>query len=149
MVERRYLEDIDVGLELESELRQVTQADIEAFSRLTGDHDPLHTDAGAVGPGSPYDAPIAHGLLVTSISSGQPTAADDWDLGVYLEESRRFLAPVHAGDAIRTVSTVTDVRRSRSNPARGIVTLAVRVLNGRDELVQQGVDVVLVGARSR
>jgi acyl dehydratase len=44
---------------------------------------------------------------------------------------------------------VTEVRRSRSNPARGIVTLAVRVLNGRDELVQQGVDVVLVGARSR
>lgn len=146
-VARSYLEDIDVGLELQSDARPVTQADIEAFCRLTGDHNPLHTDAGAVGSGSPYDAPIAHGLLVTSISSGQPTAADDWDLGVYLEESRRFLVPVHAGDVIRTVSTVTDVRRSRSNPARGIVTLSVQVLNDRDELVQEGVDVVLVGAR--
>ena len=52
------------------------------------------------------------------------------------------------GDAIRTVSTVTDVRRSRSKPDRGVVTMQVSVLNQRGEVVQEGVDVVLVGARS-
>ncbi|MDQ3210387.1 MAG: MaoC family dehydratase [Actinomycetota bacterium] len=145
---RTHLEDIEVGLELVSDPRTITAADITAFADLTGDHNLLHTDPQAVGEASPYDAPIAHGLLVTSIASGQPTTADDWDLGIYLEESRRFLAPVYAGDEIRTISTVTDVRRSRSKPDRGVVTLQVRVLNQRDEVVQEGVDIVLVGARS-
>ena len=142
-----HLEDIEAGLELVSAERVVSAADISAFADLTGDHNPLHADAGAVADGSPYDAPIAHGLLVTSISSGQPTPADDWALNIYLEATRRFVAPVFAGDAIRTVSTVTEVRRSRSKPDRGVVTMQVRVRNQRDEVVQAGVDVVLVGAR--
>jgi acyl dehydratase len=143
-----YLEDIEVGLELVSPARTITAGDIVAFAQLTGDHNPLHLEPAAVAGASPYDAPIAHGLLITSISSGQSTQADDWALGIYLEETRRFVAPVFAGDAIRTASTVTDVRRSRSKPDRGIVTMQVRVLNQRDELVQEGTDVVLVGARS-
>ena len=142
-----YLEDIHPGDELVSEPRTITARDIDAFVELTGDDDPLHLDPAAVGEASPYDAPIAHGLMVTSISSGQSTEADDWALGIYLEETRRFVAPVFVGDAIRTVSTVTDVRRSRSKPDRGVVTMRVRVLNQRDEMVQDGTDVVLVAAR--
>ena len=141
-----FLEDIEVGLELATEPREVTAHDITVFADLTGDHNPLHADPATVAEGSPYDAPIAHGLLVTSISSGQPTAADDWALGIYLEESRTFTAPVYAGDSIRTVSTVSEVRRSRSKPDRGVVTMRVRVLNQRDEIVQDGIDIVLVGA---
>ena len=146
-MDRIHLEDIEVGLELVTEPREVTAHDIAVFADLTGDHNPLHVDPAAVAEGSPYDDPIAHGLLVTSISSGQPTAADGWALGIYLEETRRFVAPVYAGDSIRTLSTVTDVRRSRSRPDRGVVTMDVRVVNQRDEVVQAGVDVVLVGAR--
>jgi len=146
-VDRTHLEEIEVGLELVSDPVTITSADIAAFAELTGDHNPLHVDAAAVGDASPFDAPIAHGLLVTSISSGQPTSADRWALGIYLEETRRFVAPGFAGDAIRTVSTVTEVRRSRSKPDRGVVTMQVRVLNQRDELVQEGVDLVLVACR--
>jgi 3-hydroxybutyryl-CoA dehydratase len=142
-----HLEDIEPGDELVSEPRTIMAHDIDAFVELTGDDNPLHLDPAAVGEASPYDAPIAHGLLVTSISSGQKTAGDDWALGVYLEETRRFVAPVFVGDAIRTVSTVTEVRRSRSRPGRGIVTMHVRVLNQRGEVVQDGTDVVMVAAR--
>ena len=142
-----HLEDIEIGLELVSPARVVSAADIAAFAELTGDHNPLHADVDGVADGSPYDAPIAHGLLVTSISSGQPTSADGWALGIYLEATRRFVAPVFAGDAIRTISTVTEVRRSRSKPDRGVVTMQVQVRNQRDEVVQTGTDVVLVGAR--
>jgi len=142
-----HLEDIEPGDEFVSEPRTITARDIDAFVELTGDDNPLHLDPAAVGEASPYDAPIAHGLLVTSISSGQPTEGGDWALGVYLEEARRFVAPVFVGDAIRTVSTVTEVRRSRSRPDRGVVTMHVRVLNQRDDVVQDGSDVVLVAAR--
>ena len=146
-MDRIHLEDIEVGSVLASPARTITPDDISTFASLTGDHNPLHSDPAAVAEGPPYDAPVAHGLLITSISSGQPTAADGWALGVYLEETRRFVAPVYAGDAIRTLSTVTDVRRSRSKPDCGVVTMDVRVVNQRDEVVQAGVDVVLVGAR--
>jgi acyl dehydratase len=141
-----YLEDIAVGLELVSDARPISEAEIAAFAELTGDRNPLHLDPARV-DGSPYETAIAHGLLVTSISSGQATDADRWALGIYLEETRRFVAPVLAGDAIRTISRVTSVRRSRSAPDRGIVTLDVRVVNQRDEVVQEGTDVVMVGVR--
>jgi acyl dehydratase len=142
-----YLEDIAEGLAIETERRVVSVADIDAFVELSGDDNPLHTDdehARAAG----FAGRIAHGLLVLSIESGLSSQADDWAIGAYLEESRRFVEPVLPGDEIHSVSTVTDVRRSRSKPDRGIVTLAVETMNQRGETVLRGVDVVMVGARS-
>ncbi len=142
-----YLEDIAVGLRLDSGRHTITADEIASFCALSGDHNPLHTDdehARAAG----YREHIAHGLLVLSITSGLPVPGDEWDIDAYLEETRRFRAPVYAGDTIRVSSRVSEVRRSRSNPSRGIVTMDVEVVNQHGELVQTGVDVVMVGARS-
>ena len=142
-----YLEDIAVGLRLDSGRHTITADEIASFCALSGDHNPLHTDdehARAAG----YREHIAHGLLVLSITSGLPVPGDEWDIDAYLEETRRFRAPVYAGDTIRVSSRVSEVRRSRSNPSRGIVTMDVEVVNQHGELVQTGVDIVMVGARS-
>jgi hypothetical protein len=40
------------------------------------------------------------------------------------------------------------MRRSKSRPNTGIVTLSVEVRNQDDEVVQVGTDVLLVGART-
>jgi acyl dehydratase len=85
---------------------------------------------------------------VLSVESGLSSDADDWSMGTYLEETRRFVEPVLPGDEIYSVSEVTDVRRSRSKPDRGIVTLRVQTRNQRDEVVLEGTDVIMVGARS-
>jgi acyl dehydratase len=141
-----YLEDIVEGLVVETERRVVTAADIDAFVELSGDRNPLHTDddyARGVG----FAGRIAHGLLVLSIESGLSSEADDWAMGTYLEESRRFIEPVLPGDEIHSVSEVEAVRRSSSKPDRGIVTLKVETLNQRGEVVLAGTDVIMVGAR--
>jgi acyl dehydratase len=141
-----YLEDLEVGHEIVSASRIVSTQDIEAFSELSDDRNPLHLDdehARAAG----FDGRIAHGLLVLSISSGLASEEDDWAIGAYLEESRRFTAPVFPGDEIHTVSRVTEVRRSRSKPDRGVVSMHVETRNQRGEVVVDGIDVVLVGAR--
>jgi acyl dehydratase len=141
-----YLEDLREGLTIETERRVVTAADIDAFVELSGDRNPLHTDdsyARAVG----FAGRVAHGLLVLSVESGLSSEADDWAIGTYLEESRRFVEPVLPGDEICSVSEVTGLRRSRSKPDRGIVTLKVATRNQRDELVLEGTDVIMVGAR--
>ena len=141
-----YLEDLREGLRIETERRVVTVADIDAFVELSGDRNPLHTDDDYA-RGAGFTGRIAHGLLVLSIESGLPSEADDWAMSTYLEESRRFAGPVMPGDEIRSVSQVTEVRRSRSKPDRGIVTLRVETLNQRDEVVLEGTDVIMVGAR--
>ena len=142
-----YLQDLAEGQKIESERRVVSAADIDAFCELSGDRNPLHTDdeqARAAG----FTGRIAHGLLVLSIASGLGSEEDDWAIGAYLEESRRFVEPVLPGDEIHSASEITEVRRSRSKPDRGIVTLQVATRNQRDEIVLEGTDVVLVGARS-
>jgi 3-hydroxybutyryl-CoA dehydratase len=141
-----YLEDLTEGLKIETERRVVTAADIDAFVELSGDRNPLHTDddyARAAG----FAGRIAHGLLVLSVESGLSSEADDWSIGAYLEESRRFVEPVLPGDEVHSVSEVTGVRRSTSKPDRGIVTLRVETRNQRDEVVLEGTDVIMVGAR--
>jgi acyl dehydratase len=142
-----YLEELSEGLRFETYRRVVTAADIDAFVELSGDANPLHTDdeyARSVG----FAGRIAHGLLVLSVESGLSSDADDWAIGTYLEETRRFVEPVLPGDEIYSVSEVTEVRRSRSKPDRGIVTLRVETRNQRDEIVIEGSDVIMVGARS-
>jgi len=141
-----YLEDLAEGQTIETERRVVSAADIDAFCELSGDRNPLHTDddhARAAG----FAGRIAHGMLVLSIASGLRSDEDDWAIGAYLEETRRFVEPVLPGDEIHSVSEITEVRRSRSKPDRGIVTLRVATRNQRDEVVLEGTDVVLVGAR--
>ena len=142
-----YLEELAEGQKIETERRVVSAGDIDAFCELSGDHNPLHTDdehARATG----FAGRIAHGLLVLSIATGLRSEEDDWAIGAYLEESRRFVEPVLPGDEIHSVSEITGVRRSQSKPDRGIVTLHVATRNQRDEIVLEGTDVVLVGARS-
>jgi 3-hydroxybutyryl-CoA dehydratase len=141
-----YLEDLTEGLRIQTERRVVSAADIDAFCELSGDRNPLHTDdehARAAG----FAGRIAHGVLVLSIESGLASDADDWAIGAYLEESRRFVEPVLPGDEIHSVATITQMRRSRSKPDRGIVTLHVETRNQRDEVVLEGTDVIMVGAR--
>jgi acyl dehydratase len=143
----QYLEDLSAGLRIETERRVVTAADIDAFVELSGDDSPLHTDD-AYARGVGFAGCIAHGLLVLSMESGLSSDADDWAMGTYLEETRRFVEPVLPGDEIYSVSEVTEVRRSRSKPDRGIVTLRVETRNQRGEIVLEGTDVIMVGARS-
>ena len=141
-----YLEDLVAGRKVETERRVVSAADIDAFCDLSGDRNPLHTDD-EYARGAGFAGRIAHGLLVLSIAGGLGSEEDDWAIGAYLEESRRFVEPVLPGDEIHSVSRIDEVRRSRTRPDRGIVTLRVETRNQRDEVVLEGTDVVMVGAR--
>jgi len=146
-MERVYLEQIEAGQSWESARRTVTEADIVNFCGLSGDFNALHTDDRFVREETPFRGRIAHGLLVLSIASGLRSDTDAWHVLAYLEEQRRFVAPVYAGDTISGFWRVESTRRSRSQPDKGIVTLAVEVRNQDGEVVQTGTDVLLVGTR--
>src|SRR5712692_4238747 len=64
-----YFDDVEVGQEWQSPGRTVTQADIVNFAGLSGDFNPIHVDH-EFAKTTPFHQPIAHGLLVLSITSG-------------------------------------------------------------------------------
>jgi acyl dehydratase len=132
----RYFEDYTVGLVDEFGEVEVTAEEIVAFARH---YDPqaMHIDAEA----------SARGPFGGLIASGWHTAAMVMRLFVehYLSrvatlpspgiDELRWALPVRPGDKLRVRVTVTEARRSRSKPDRGVVRSLVEVLNQRDEVV--------------
>jgi acyl dehydratase len=88
-----------------SEPRTVTQADIDAFAELSGDHQWIHVDAERAKAESPYGTTIAHGNLTLAMIDGfrnELISAKGFALGVnYGWNKVRFPAPVPVGSVIR------------------------------------------------
>ena len=98
------------------EWREVTQADIDDFARLSGDDQWIHVDVERAQKESPFGTTIAHGNLTLSIIDGLRRGlieSTGFKLGVNYGWNRvRFPAPVPAGSRIRArveVSSVDDV----------------------------------------
>jgi acyl dehydratase len=119
-----------------------------AFCGVSGDFNPLHTDA-LFAAGTPYGERIAHGALVLSLATGlrQRTGLFDGTLLGLLEiRTWTFRAPVRIGDTIRVVNEVIELRET-SSPGRGIVVQRVDVLNQLADVVQTGEFVLMVARR--
>ena len=86
-----------------TEWREVTQADIEDFARLSGDDQWIHVDVERAKAESPFGTTIAHGNLTLSLIDG-------FKLGVnYGWNKVRFPAPVPAGSRVRASAEVISV----------------------------------------
>lgn len=143
-----YLDDIRLGAEYLSEIRTVERADIDRFAELSGDFNPLHVDEQWVRTNTDYQRCIAHGMLMLSITSGlKCPGMDDWQIEAYLAVERRMQAPAYPGDSVQARFVVAEVRRSRSRPASGIVTVDVTLSNQNQETLQSGTDRFMVGVR--
>jgi acyl dehydratase len=143
---RRYFDEIETGEEYESPGRTVTESDIVLFAGLSGDYNVLHTDAELM-KRSIFGERIAHGLLGLSIQSGLFTRATQAFATLGLAGLRwKFKGPIKIGDTIRVRARVT-AKRDTEKPDRGLVTVERRVLNQRDEIVQEGETDLMVERR--
>jgi acyl dehydratase len=143
---RRYFDDIEVGEEYESPGRTVTETDIVIFAGLSGDYNILHTDAEFMKQ-SIFGERIAHGLLGLSIQAGLFTRATLPYATIALSGLRwKFKGPIKIGDTIRVRARVS-AKKETDKPERGLVTLERRVVNQRDEVVQEGETDLLVERR--
>lgn len=133
------------GVELRTARRTITETDVIGYAGLSNDFNPLHVDDVFARESSPFGRRVAHGQLIASIVTGLRSELDDWPVLSYLGASRQFTAPVMAGDTIVARYRVTEVRPSASRPGARIVTLALEVVNDRDEVVMTGADAMLLG----
>jgi acyl dehydratase len=142
-----YFEDFTPGWEFETAERTVTAADIAAFAELSGDHNPLHLDP-EFARTTPFGTPIAHGALGLALATGllSQTGLTRETLVALTGITWRFRAPIRPGDTIRVRLRVSEQRKLAAGD-RGLVRLAVAVVNQVGEIVQEGEIVELIKRR--
>jgi acyl dehydratase len=144
-----YLDDLRSGQVFETPARTITEADVVAFAGLSGDFNPIHTDI-EFAKDTAYGQRVVYGLLTLSIATGLLDRSRVFSgsavamLGI---SDWTFRKPVFISDTIRVRLTIESVRRTRSDPRRGVVRRLFEVVNQRDEIVQEGHIDVLVRSR--
>lgn len=134
----RHFDQLQGGEIFETVGRTITEADLVSFSALTGDWHPQHADAEWAAAG-PFGERIAHGMLGLSAATGLTSRLGfiDGTAMAFLGIDWKFRRPILMGDTIHVVVNVTDKHAQRMMGG-GIVTFDVRVVNQRDEIVQNG-----------
>lgn len=131
-----YFEDCALHETLRSQGRTVTESDIHQFAGLTGDWNPLHTDAEFSKHGL-FGERIAHGPLIFSLAIGLsvqiPNALPTHFIAAYGIDKLRFTAPTKIGDTIHT--ELKTVGLDAKDDHLGVVTTEVKVINQRGETV--------------
>lgn len=140
----RYYEEFAVGDNFTTRARTITESDIVSFAGLSGDYNPLHTDA-EFARGTPFGERIAHGLLGLSIQSGlsQGLGITEGTTIAFLGLTWNFKAPILIGDTIHVVQSVQEMRETRK-PDRGIIIFSVQVVNQKGEVTQDGTKTMMI-----
>ena len=126
--------------------RTVSARDIELFTEISGDRNPIHYDE-EVAAASRFGGLVVQGGVTSGLLNAVVAEQLPGPGSVFLEVAWNFLAPVRPGDEITAEVTVTDAREDKP-----VTTLATRILNQDGVVVLDGTAVVwrdpVVAARS-
>ena len=144
--ESRYFEHLAPGEWFYIPSRTVTEADFAAFRTVSGDNHPIHYDIEYCRERG-HKGSLAHGFQILSFTAaGASSFAHQIgdSLIAFVEQSSKFLRPVHAGDTLYPVLEITALAPQRST---GVVTLAASMHNQDGELVLTGEQKMLMRKR--
>lgn len=133
-----YFEEFEVGQEITTPARTITETDVVNFAGVSGDFNALHTDA-VFAASTPYEKRIAHGMLVLSVATGL-AARHGFIEGTTLafrEVSWKFSSPVFLGDTIYMVAKVKELK-AMPKMGGGLVVLNASMVNQDGKTVQRG-----------
>ena len=145
----RYFDDFAVGERFVTRGVTLTESMIIDFA-MTYDPQPFHIDVEAARR-SNYEGLIASGFQTLALGfrmvleTGLFRAASMGSPGF---DELRWLKPVRPGDTLHTEIEVVEQKPSSSKPDRGILRLAYRIRNQRDEDVLTFVAMQLLRRRS-
>ncbi len=144
----RYLEEFSVGEVIEHwPGRTITEADNVLFCMLTMNHHPLHSDANYA-EDTQFVQRIVAGPLVYSLVFGMTVPVISGKAIANLATTdMRHTKPVFHGDTVYARTEVLEVRESKSQPDRGIVTVKTEGVNQDGDVVLEFQRAVLVPKR--
>lgn len=133
-----YFEEFEIGTEVISPGRTVTEADVVNFAGLSGDYTQLHTDE-EFAKGTLFGRRIAHGLLVLSIASGLAARLGfiEGTALAFRELTWKFSHPVFLGDTLRFKARCKELK-PMPRLGGGLVVFDVWMINQEDKIVQKG-----------
>jgi len=133
-------DELAEGASFVTDERVLTEADVDSFAALTGDHHPLHTDA-AWAATHPFGERVAHGMLVISAAAGLVPFDPERVLALRALRDVVFKRPARLGETIRVRGKITSLRPLGDDA--GLVGLTWSVLGADDTLLcRAGVDVL-------
>lgn len=143
------IEEFEVGQVDESRGRTITETDVVMFSWLSGDVNPMHTDAEHSAK-SPLGQRIAHGALGLSISTGLSAGfgyLEGTAVAALSVDEWKFLKPILFNDTIRLRATVASTKLT-SKPDRGVLVRRMELINQHGVVVQTGLMSTMVLTRA-
>jgi acyl dehydratase len=146
---QNYFEDLEIDQSITTPTRTMTEADVVLFAGLTGDYNELHTSEYFNQKHTQFGKRVVHGLLVLSIAHGLMFRTNINDAGIAFAsiDEWKFVAPVFIDDTIFVEITVKEKIPSRSKPDRGIVKFHFHIKKVNEEIVQQGIKVLMIRRR--
>ncbi|MEP6844451.1 MAG: phenylacetic acid degradation bifunctional protein PaaZ [Panacibacter sp.] len=135
---RKYFEEVQIGEQIVSGKRTITDADIKAFANLSWDHFYAHTDHTSL-EGTLFEKPVAHGYLIMSAAAGLfvENSAKCPVLLNYGIEELRFTKPVYADTTIYVRFTckekIPQELRGENDIPKGIVKWYVEMFDASNE----------------
>jgi 3-hydroxybutyryl-CoA dehydratase len=113
-----YLEDLKLGMTAEL-TRTITEADVNVFADLTGDHNPVHVDE-AFAKNTIFQTRIAHGAFIASLLSAVMGTQLPGPGAIFRSLNLTYRGPVRLGDTVIAGATVAEII-----PEKQLVTLSV------------------------
>ena len=143
MLPTRRFDQFRIGEVFRAPSRTMTEGVFAAFQAASGDNHPIHYDRAYLARLGHHDL-YAHGYmtLCQAAIGASPLAHEMGEALIgFLEQSSRFLAPVHCGDTIYPAFTITALEPGRST---GVMTLAITLHNQDGVLVAEGMQKYLM-----
>lgn len=150
---RKYFEELEIGDQLLTGKRTVTEADIVNFANLSWDHFYAHTDHTSL-EGTLFEKPVAHGYFVLSAAAGLfvDSSARGPVLLNYGIDELRFVKPVYAGSTIQVRFTckekIEQEKKLDTDLPKGIVKWLVEIMDESGEQVAIATILTMVQKKS-
>lgn len=134
----RFFEDFKIGGVYRSRIgRTITETDNVWFTAITMNTNQVHFNA-EFAAATRFGKPLVNSCLTVAMVTGLSVPDTSENGAANLSWTDIELpVPVFVGDTLWAESQITDLRKSRSNPEVGIVSLRTRGINQRGETVIQ------------
>jgi len=131
-----YYEEFEVGKTIaHGPRRTISESDNQRFCDMTMNQQPLHIDEEFASQ-TRFGERLVNGIYTMALAVGMtiPDTTDGTAIANLGYDDVKHPEPVFHGDTVRAESTIVD-KRETSDGERGVVTMAVEVLNQHDEVV--------------
>nr|WP_274522660.1 MaoC family dehydratase [Klebsiella pneumoniae] len=117
--------------------KTITESDVLLFSGISGDINPVHIND-MVAKQSIFGKRIAHGVLVSGLTSAVLGMQLPGEGTIYLGQDNKFRRPVFIGDTVKATCEVIEI-----NLAKNIAKFSTTTTNQNNEVVIEGIAVVM------